>query len=64
VSHSAARHEVRAAGRLCEVADDAERPMIECERRLLVAAVVDAFPDSEERAVVERSDRLGLGGAP
>jgi uncharacterized membrane protein len=50
--------------RLCEVADDAERPMIERERRLLVAAVLDAFPDSEERAVVERSDRLGLGGAP
>jgi uncharacterized membrane protein len=50
--------------RLCEVADAAERPMIERERRLLVTAVLDAFPDSEERAVVKRSDRLGLGGAP
>jgi uncharacterized membrane protein len=50
--------------RLCDVAGDAERPMIERERRLLGAAVLAAFPDSEERAVVERSDRLGLGGAP
>jgi uncharacterized membrane protein len=50
--------------RLGEVADASERPRIELERRLLAEAVAEAFPDPGERAVVERGDRLGLGGAP
>ena len=49
--------------RLGEVADDGEQPRIELERRLLREAVARAFPDAEERAIVERPDRLGLGGA-
>jgi uncharacterized membrane protein len=49
--------------RLDEVADDGERPRIALERRLLHQAVADTFPDLEERAIAERSDRLGLGGA-
>jgi uncharacterized membrane protein len=48
---------------LCTVADAGERPRIELERRLLDAALAKTFPDPEERAIVERSDRLGLGGA-
>jgi hypothetical protein len=35
------------------------RPMIERERRLLVAAVLDAFPTARSAPVVERSNRLG-----
>jgi uncharacterized membrane protein len=49
--------------RLCEVVDERERGRVELERRLLDQAVLDAFPDAHERAVVEQSDRLGLGGA-
>ena len=49
--------------RLGELADDGEQPRIELERRLLREAVARAFPDVEERAIVERPDRLGLGGA-
>jgi uncharacterized membrane protein len=49
--------------RLDEVADDGERPRIALERRLLAEVVTDTFPDPEERAIVERPDRLGLGGA-
>ncbi|HEX5621247.1 MAG TPA: DUF2254 domain-containing protein [Solirubrobacteraceae bacterium] len=49
--------------RLDEVADDSERPRIALERRLLRDAVADSFPDPEERAIAERPDRLGLGGA-
>jgi len=45
------------------VADDSERPRIALERRLLQEAVADHFADAEERAIVERADRLGLGGA-
>jgi len=48
---------------LDRVADDSERPRIALERRLLQAAVADEFVDPEERAIVERPDRLGLGGA-
>jgi len=48
---------------LCEVADAGEHPRIALERRLLDAALLETFSDPEERAVVERSDRLGLGGA-
>ena len=49
--------------RLDEVTDTAAQHRIELERRLLREAVARAFPDDEERAVVERPDRLGLGGA-
>jgi uncharacterized membrane protein len=49
--------------RLCEVVDDGDRGRIELERRLLSEAVTSAFPDATERAIVEQSDRLGLGGA-
>ena len=49
--------------RLGEVADAGERSRLELERRLLREAVARAFPDDEERAIVERPDRLGLGGA-
>jgi uncharacterized membrane protein len=49
--------------RLCEVVDERERGRVELERRLLGQAVLDAFPDAQERALVEQSDRLGLGGA-
>jgi uncharacterized membrane protein len=45
---------------LAEV-DDAAKPRIELERRLLEAAQATAFPDPAELAVVERPDRLGLG---
>ncbi len=50
--------------RLGALADESERPRIELERRLLAEAVIEAFPDAQERAIVERPDRLGLGGAP
>jgi uncharacterized membrane protein len=48
--------------RLCEVVDEGEHGRVELERRLLAEAVTDAFPDPEEREIVERPDRLGLGG--
>ena len=49
--------------RLGEVADHGERSRLALERRLLREAAARAFPDDEERAIVERPDRLGLGGA-
>jgi uncharacterized membrane protein len=49
--------------RLCEVVDEDDRARVELERRLLDEAVLRAFPEVEERAIVEQSDRLGLGGA-
>jgi uncharacterized membrane protein len=49
--------------RLSEIAAESERPRIELERRLLARAVMDTFPDEQERAIVEQPDRLGLGGA-
>ena len=48
--------------RLGEVADE-RRSRLALERRLLREAAARAFPDDEERAIVERPDRLGLGGA-
>jgi uncharacterized membrane protein len=50
--------------RLGEVAADGERGRVDLERRLLAEAVVAAFPDAEERRIVERADRLGLGCEP
>jgi len=49
--------------RLGALAGAGEQPRIELERRLLGEAAARAFPDAEERAIVERPDRLGLGGA-
>ena len=43
--------------------DEGELGRVEYERRLLNDAVTRAFEDADERAVVEQSDRLGLGGA-
>ena len=48
---------------LLAVAGSDERPRIELERRLLTQAALAAFPDADERAIVEQPDRLGLGGA-
>ena len=45
------------------MADAGEQSRIELERRLLRDAVARVFRDDEERAIVERPDRLGLGGA-
>jgi len=50
--------------RLGEVASDGERGRVDLERRLLADAVDTAFPDTEERRIVERADRLGLGCEP
>ena len=50
--------------RLGDVAGDDERGRVDLERRLLAEAVGAAFPDAEERRIVERADRLGLGCEP
>ena len=50
--------------RLGDVAGDGERVRVDLERRLLAEAVGAAFPDAEERRIVERADRLGLGCEP
>lgn len=42
-------------------AEDASR--VRLERRLLEAALQAEFPDPEERAIAERPDLMGLGGA-
>jgi uncharacterized membrane protein len=47
--------------RLGEVAGDGARGRVGLERRLLAEAVGAAFPDPEERRIVEQADRLGLG---
>jgi uncharacterized membrane protein len=49
--------------RLTDVVGERERGRVELERRLLREAVAQTYTDAEERAVVERPDRLGLGGA-
>ena len=41
--------------------DEAARPRVELERRLLDEALARFFPDPEEQAIVGRPDRLGLG---
>lgn len=43
--------------------DEASRPRLELERRLLDEALTRSFPDPEEQAIVGRPDRLGLGAA-
>jgi uncharacterized membrane protein len=49
--------------RLGAVADEPGQARLELERRLLDEAVAGAFADADERALVARADRLGLGGA-
>jgi uncharacterized membrane protein len=49
---------------LLELVDESQRPRIELERRLLEEQLASAFPDPEERAILSRPDRLGLGSAP
>jgi uncharacterized membrane protein len=46
---------------LLEEIDDAARPRVELERRLLDKALARTFPDPEDQAIVGRPDRLGLG---
>jgi uncharacterized membrane protein len=49
---------------LIELVDEPQRPRIELEQRLLEEQLASAFPDPEERAILSRPDRLGLGSAP
>jgi uncharacterized membrane protein len=48
---------------LLEVVDESERPRVELERRLLDEQLAAGFPDGDERDIVSRPDRLGLGSA-
>jgi uncharacterized membrane protein len=48
---------------LLEVVDASERGRVELEQRLLDEQLAARFPDPEEREILSRSDRLGLGGA-
>jgi uncharacterized membrane protein len=49
---------------LLGIVDEAQRPRIELERRLLEDQLGSRFPDPEERAILSQPDRLGLGSAP
>jgi uncharacterized membrane protein len=49
---------------LLEVVDEPDRERVMLERRLLDEALGRSFPDSQERAMLSRPDRLGLGSAP
>jgi uncharacterized membrane protein len=49
--------------RLLEIVDESQRARIELERRLLDERLIAGFPDQGERELLERPDRLGLGGA-
>jgi uncharacterized membrane protein len=48
---------------LLEIVDESERPQVELEQRLFDQQLVGNFPDRDEREMVCRPDRLGLGGA-
>jgi uncharacterized membrane protein len=48
---------------LLDVVDESERGRVELEQRLLDEQLAARFPDPEEREILSRSDRLGLGGA-
>ena len=48
---------------LLEVVDGSERGRVELEQRLLDEQLAARFPDPEEREILSRPDRLGLGGA-
>jgi uncharacterized membrane protein len=49
---------------LLGIVDEAQRPRIELERRLLEEQLGSRYPDPEERAILSQPDRLGLGSAP
>ena len=49
---------------LLDVVDYSERGRVELEQRLLDEQLAARFPDPEEREILSRPDRLGLGGAP
>ena len=48
---------------LLDVVDESERGRVELEQRLLDEQLAARFPDPEEREILSRPDRLGLGGA-
>jgi uncharacterized membrane protein len=48
---------------LLELVDANDRAPVERERRLLDEALLGAFPDPQEHAILSRPDRLGLGSA-
>ena len=48
---------------LLDVVDESERGRVELEQRLLDEQLAARYPDPEEREILSRSDRLGLGGA-
>jgi uncharacterized membrane protein len=48
---------------LMDAVDASERGRVELEQRLLDEQLAARFPDPEERDILSRSDRLGLGGA-
>jgi uncharacterized membrane protein len=48
---------------LLEIVDDSQRARVELEQRLLDEQLVRNFPDPDEREIVSRPDRLGLGSA-
>jgi uncharacterized membrane protein len=49
--------------RLLEIVDESQRGQVELEQRLFDQQLVGNFPDPDERAMVSRPDRLGLGSA-
>ena len=49
---------------LLDVVDESQRGRIELEQRLLDERLETHFPDPEERSILSRADRLGLGSAP
>ena len=48
---------------LLDIVDESERGRVELEQRLLDEQLAARFPDPEERQILSRPDRLGLGGA-
>jgi uncharacterized membrane protein len=48
---------------LLAIVDESERARIQLERRLLDEELLAGFPDEQERAILRRPDRLGLGSA-
>jgi uncharacterized membrane protein len=48
---------------LLDVVEESELGRVELEQRLLDEQLAVRFPDPEERDILSRSDRLGLGGA-
>jgi uncharacterized membrane protein len=48
---------------LLEIVDESQRGQVELEQRLFDQQLVGNFPDPDEREMVRRPDRLGLGSA-